>query len=233
MKKSLFLFSILAVFSTFGLTRGLSLQAQDTIYPFAPDYPFFNDSAFGVIDSCWTTSPLIGCCCILGIEHNNVPAQTVVTGLALPYRFGTKPFGYRFGELVPAPYPKFPDTISIQGVIIQIDSNDYEHPTIHYTNPVVWNYNETPHVRPYDCHIAFSSLLECGGRDTVVEAYALYFDSPVVVGGTVYLGFVRKREKAPDTSYYFSPNADEGLLGLGWNKKWGCILYVSVRVRRR
>jgi hypothetical protein len=121
--------------------------------------------------------------------------------------------------LVPAPYPKFPDTISIQGVIIQIDSNDYEHPTIHYTNPVVWNYNETPHVRPYDCHIAFSSLLECGGRDTVVEAYALYFDSPVVVGGTVYLGFVRKREKAPDTSYYFSPNADEGLLGLGWNKK--------------
>ena len=216
MKKNLFLFSILAVFSTCGLTRGLSLQAQDTIYPYAPDYPFFNDTIYGVQDSSfWSTKYYTGSSGFSAIEHTNVP-QTIVTGLAIPYRFGTMPLD-RHG----LPWPYCSDTISIQGIIVQIDSNDYENPTIFYTKPVVWNYNETPHVRPFDCHLAFMSSSECGIMDTVVEAYSLYFETPIVVGGNVFLGYVRKRDNnvADSFDYYFEKNIDEGLLGPQWNSK--------------
>ena len=223
MKKNLFLFSILAMFSTCGLTRGLSLQAQDTIYPYAPDYPFFNDTIYGVQDSSWRPYIYPGCADIMPVEHTDVPAQTMVSGLAIPYSFGTKPMRYNG-----LPWPNYPDTISIRGVIVQIDSDDYEHPTIFYTNPIVWNYNETPHVRPYDCHIAFVNSPASCKRDTVVEAYSLYFNTPVVVGGSVFVGIARRREKAIDSSYYNLINLDEGLMTPVWHNKCSS-LYPNLR----
>ena len=159
-----------------------ALRAQDTIYPYSPDYPFFKDSAYRIVDTplwdMWDYNP----CELRAIEHKNVHA--VVTGLALPYHFGTKRLMWNN-----MPEPGSSDTIALQGVLIQIIGNDYNNPIIHYTNPVVWNYNETPHVRPYDCYLAFQSSIECGEMDTVLEAYSLYFDEPITVTGDVFLGY--------------------------------------------
>ena len=172
-----------------------TLRAQDTIYPFNEDYPFFKDSSFRLEDTGgWEMYYLIPSA-IRGFEQRNV--QAVVSGLAIPYHFGTRS---------PIPSPTRRDTISIRGAIIQIVDSDYSNPIIHLTEPLIWDYNETPHVRPYDCYLAYRSSTECGGMDTVMEAYSLYFNHPVAVSGNVFVGYVRSIGD-PDA---FS-NVDEGM----------------------
>jgi hypothetical protein len=197
MKRIVILISLLVSFCT--------LQAQDTIYPFNEDYPFFNDSVYHVIDAdteSWcryiffTTE-------LNALEHKNV--QAVVTGLAIPYQFGYRP-EY---ELYAA------DTISMQGLLFQIENNDYDNPNIHYTDSVVWNYYETPHVRPYDCHIAFRNHSECGEIDTVVEAYSLYFKHPIEVNGDMFIGIRFRRYNG--VLGWHEINRDEGLLDRTFN----------------
>ena len=65
-----------------------TLRAQDTIYPFNEDYPFFKDSSFRLEDTGgWEMYYLIPSA-IRGFEQRNV--QAVVSGLAIPYHFGTR-----------------------------------------------------------------------------------------------------------------------------------------------
>ena len=85
-------------------------------------------------------------------------------------------------------YPEFEDSWNhLYGALVTIDSNDYYHPTIHLTNSYV------VHDDPYNYHIALHTNSKCGTMDTVVDAYALYFDEPVSVSGTFYVGFYIKR----------------------------------------
>ena len=171
MKRITLVISFLVLFCTLG--------AQDTIYPFAENYPFFKDTAYRVMDTGEWRLYYYFSSAIRAVEHKNV--QAVVTGLAIPYRFGTR-------STIAI---NRPDTISVRGAIIQIVDSDYSNPIIHFTNPVVWNYNETPPVRPYDCYLAYRSSTECGDMDTVLEAYSLYFNYPIVVSGNVFVGYIR------------------------------------------
>ena len=173
------------------VTLHISVTAQDTIYPYSPDYPFFKDSAYRVVDGTSWDMLDYPPCWLRAIEHRNVHAG--VMGLAIPYHFGTRRIWQNN-----IPEPGSPDTIALQGVLIQIIGNDYNNPIIHYTNPVVWNYNETPHVRPYDCYLAFKSSTECGEMDTVLEAYSLYFNEPITVSGDVFLGYRIKHDHNAD-----------------------------------
>lgn len=186
------------------LVSAIAVRAQDTIFPFAPDYPFYRESITQVQgDAQWRLSPVAYW--DLRVLKHTIP-QSFVSGLAIPYVFGTRILD-RFGE----PYPGSPDSILIYGVLMQIDSNDYEHPTIHYTRPVVWIDGETPKVRPYDCYLAFKSDTECGPMDTVVEAYSLYFDSALSLSGDVYLGIRRKAYPENNGNIYGHYNNGEGV----------------------
>jgi len=174
-----------------------SLQSQDTIYPFDENYPFFNDSAFRAI-SYWTNDYMWNAR-IVAIEHRNVHA--VVSGLAVPYNFGIRT------------NPVSPDSISVQGVLITIAGNDYDNPQVYYTNSVKWKYNETPHARPYDRHLAFMSYSDCGVMDTVFGAYSLYFNHPIEVGGSVFLGI-----RMHCYGWSCHSNEGEGLPSPVWNR---------------
>ena len=156
-----------------------TLHAQDTIYPFDENYPFFKDTAYRVVDTTGWNMYYLYPSAIRTFEYKNI--QAVVSGLAIPYHFGTRD---------PVPHPNRRDTISVRGAIIQIVDSDYSNLIIHLTEPVIWDYNETPHVRPYDCHLAYRNSTECG-MDTVMEAYSLYFNHPVAVSGNVFVGYVR------------------------------------------
>ena len=183
-----------------------ALWAQDTIYPYASESPFFKDSIFSDFggDTCWSyymPHPLNA----TAVKHTLRDSQYVVTGIALPYRFVDSCPEYGIGSL--NDYDVF-----IQGMIVQIFNKDTSHPVIHYTKPL-WRYaKEIPHVRPYDCRIAFNPPASCFNIDTVLDAYSLYFDHPVSVSGDVYIGILRSvnRPTMP-TMWYGCPTE-----GLSW-----------------
>lgn len=177
------------------------MRAQDTIYPFDEDYPFFNDSAFRAITlwgGNWNAGGEVRV-----IEHRNVNA--FVSGLAIPFNFGTRysPIG--------------PDSISVQGVLIKIAGNDYRNPQVYYTNSVKWRYTEVPQVRPHDRQLAFRSHTDCGVMDTVIGAYSLYFDQPIQVNGRVFLGY-KTNHYRENPRRFISPNEGKGAVGPAWDE---------------
>ena len=166
-----------------------ALRAQDTIYPYDPQSPFFKDPIFSEFggDTCWCPgTSTIYIERAYAVKHSLGESQYLVTGIAVPYRFADSCPGYR------PIHPQIYDyNLFVQGMIVQIINKDTAHPVIHFTKPV-WRYaKETPHVRPYDCRIAFNPPASCINIDTVLDAYSLYFDNPVSVSGDVYIGYLR------------------------------------------
>ena len=85
-------------------------------------------------------------------------------------------------------------THTAQGALVTLPggSADWQHPTVHLTNTMS-HYRQAP-----DCYISFYDTSEgkhCEGViDTVVPAIAYYFDEPITVTDTFYLGSYLKRE---------------------------------------
>ena len=153
-----------------------TLQAQDTLYPLENRVVYSMDTSYiheyDTVCGCGGT--------IYGENgYNNLTVfrytgQATISGIALNISFRI--------------FPEWEDSWNhVYGALVTIDSNDYYHPTIHLTNSYV------VHDDPYNYHIALHTNSKCGTMDTVVDAYALYFDEPISVSGTFYVGFYIKK----------------------------------------
>ena len=159
----------------------LALKAQDTIYPFEPGqvYDYMqSDNYYLRYSHIVTPIP----------EAHYFQLQSVVvrdqmvTGLAIPgfYREGLN--HYYSGE-----------PVKIWGVIATIDSNDYNHPTLHFTRPFTIDHAEANEIvyLPSDCYIGAHHTAECMDfifKDTIFGAKIFYFDEPLILSDTFYVG---------------------------------------------
>ena len=78
------------------------------------------------------------------------------------------------------------------GALVTFDSGDYNRPNIRLTSTHI-EYGQAT-----DCYIAYSnpdSQSKCGPLDTVIDGYALYFDEPIMVTDTFFLGGYFKIER--------------------------------------
>ncbi len=73
--------------------------------------------------------------------------------------------------------------IEVRGVLIKIHNNDFNNPEYHFTRPVFSN-----STRPCDHYMNFDHPNCMYPWDTVVPVYSLYFEHPVAVTDTAYLG---------------------------------------------
>lgn len=161
-----------------------ALRAQDTINPEIPGL-YYIDTSYIHIENYYGTghffSPIVEvdntsmtCYGNLIGAVKYIGHQVTISGIALPFIFNT--------------YPEFLDSWNhLYGALITIEGNDYSHPTIHLTNSYV------THDDPYNCHIALNAESECGKMDTLVDAYALYFNEPINVSGSFYVGYYLKQ----------------------------------------
>jgi len=169
MKRILIVF-ILAI-SVFGL------RAQDTINPFLMDpitIPCIRDSAFKfhvALDNTWANDSVCNQglynCTLHDLQSLSQP-QPTVTGLNIAMSFGASTHR---------------KSIEVKGVLIKIHNNDFNNPEYHFTRPVFSN-----SMRPCDHYMNFDHPNCMYPRDTVVPVYSLYFEHPVAVTDTVYLG---------------------------------------------
>ena len=159
-----------------------TLRAQDTIYPFAPGQIFESDS----INNYENNPP--------GFENFSaldyirfcpaVVSDRMVTGLAI-----SGDYLERLNHLYPG------EPVKIWGVIATLDSNDYRHPTFHFTQPLTLNQVETHYPYGYtnlpsDCYIGIHYTAECPDKveiDTVFGAAILYFDNPLILNDTFWM----------------------------------------------
>ena len=75
-------------------------------------------------------------------------------------------------------------SIEVRGVLIKIHNNDLNNPEYHFTRPVFSN-----STRPCDHYMNFDHPNCCMYPwDTVVPVYSLYFEHPVAVTDSAYLG---------------------------------------------
>ncbi len=171
-----------------------TLRAQDTIRPYDPNYPQFVDTGFiqyvSYMDSLiWNGDGIL----IDGYEdhtfssrnglHANryiVPPhvqQIMVTGVTLPV------------------IPSAVNESVYRGVLLTFDSGDYFHPTIHMTNSTL-TYQDT---QGFNCYVHFPAATRCKegqlSYETYIGAHALYFDPPIFVTDTFYIGFYVYRPK--------------------------------------
>ena len=81
----------------------------------------------------------------------------------------------------------------LRGALVTFDSGDYQNPQIRLTA------SNVVHGQPTDCYIYFNhqSFMDsihheitskCERVDTIIPGYALYFDEPITVSDTFYLG---------------------------------------------
>ena len=180
-----------------------ALGAQDTIRPYDPNYPQFWDTGFiqymsycdsnvmysllfeGYRDS--TFASRNG----LHADRYIVPShvgQVMVTGVTLPVTPSA------FNESV------------FRGVLLTFDSGDYLHPTIHMTNSTL-TYQDT---QGFDCYVHIPEASRCKEEqisyETYIGAHALYFDPPIFVADTFYLGFYVYRPKESWPGCYWGVN---------------------------
>ena len=154
-----------------------ALRAQDTINPFLMDSltpTILRDSAhlFNIILGSQGDSTYI----IRRIRTygHDFPEQRLVTGLNIATKFGNK---------------AAKDSVEVRGVLIKINDKDFQHPVCYFTQPVT----AASH-RPIDHYMAFDhdtsniTAINCLRMDTVVPVYSFYFDNPIPVSDTVYLG---------------------------------------------
>ena len=154
-----------------------TLRAQDTINLFLMDSltpTILRDSAhfFNIIlgsqgDSTYLSRELRS-------YGHNFPENRIVTGLNIAMKFGNK---------------AVKDSVEVRGVLIKINDKDFQHPVYYFTQPVT----AASH-RPFDHYMTFDhdtsniTAINCQRMDTVVPVYSLYFDNPIPVSDTVYLG---------------------------------------------
>ncbi len=169
MKKIVLIISLLVSVCT--------MRAQDTINPFLMDSltpTILRDSAhlFNIILGSQGDSTYI----IRKIRTygHDFPEQRLVTGLNIATKFGNK---------------AAKDSVEVRGVLIKINDKDFQHPVCYFTQPVT----AASH-RPIDHYMAFDhdtsniTAINCLRMDTVVPVYSFYFDNPIPVSDTVYLG---------------------------------------------
>ena len=158
-----------------------TLKAQDTIYPFEPGqiYDHMQSDVYYIGPhgiACGGPS-------IHSFQLQSVVVQDqMVTGLAIP--------GF-YPECLNHFYPGEP--VKIWGVIATIDSNDYNHPTFHFTRPFTIDHaeeNESVYLSG-DCYIGAHYTAECIDKediDTILGAKIFYFDEPLILSDTFYVG---------------------------------------------
>ena len=165
----------------------VTLKAQDTIYPYDPDFPQFYDTGF--IQYNYLPDDSIGNTEFYGYygsvsddERNGLHAyrylvpphvqQVLVTGVALPIK------------------PSVRNESVIRGVLLTFDSNDYLHPTMYITHSTL-SYQDT---QGFDCYVSIPETTRCGKHYAgYIGAHALYFNPPILVTDTFYIGFDIKR----------------------------------------
>ena len=92
----------------------------------------------------------------------------------------------------------------LRGALVTFDSGDYQNPQIRLTA------SNVVHGQPTDCYIYFNhqSFMDsihheitskCERVDTIIPGYALYFDEPITVSDTFYLGNYVRREATKRT----------------------------------
>ena len=151
------------------------MRAQDTINPFLMDtitLPCIRDSAFdfhiGLDNNTWHDSIRYQ-----GIYHCYLHdfqrlTQPTVTGLNIAMSFATSTHR---------------KSIEVRGVLIKIHNNDFNNPEYHFTRPVFSN-----SMRPCDHYMNFDHPNCMSPRDTVLPVYSLFFEHPVAVSDSAYLG---------------------------------------------
>ena len=154
------------------------MRAQDTINPFLMDpitNPYIRDSAFNyhvALDGTWANDSFFNVgwsLCALHDFRSLTQPQPTVTGLNIAMSFGTS---------------SHTKSIEVRGVLIMIHNNDYNNPECHFTRPVFSN-----SLRPCDHYMNFDHPNTCTeSGDTVVPVYSLYFEHPVAVSDSAYLG---------------------------------------------
>ena len=162
MKKIVLFISL--VFSVCGL------RAQDTINPFTMNpatLPVLRDSAYRLHlnlagnDSAYS-SRYISC------NAHIFDSFSWVTGLNIAMSFRDNLLN---------------DSVEVRGILIKIHDKDYEHPEYHFTRPVISNSR-----RPLDRYMTFDNPGCICPTDTVLPVYSLYFEEPIEVSDTVFLG---------------------------------------------
>jgi hypothetical protein len=176
---------IIIVFSM--LLSSSALNAQDTLHAFGVDHPMFLSSF---------DQSLIGNGRFLGMPNrfafNQITHQWELNNVDV-YRFVLPPCLRRCRIAGVA----FKCSIELEsdttwGALVTFDSGDYNRPNIRLTSTHI-EYGQAT-----DCYIAYSnpdSQSKCGPLDTVIDGYALYFDEPIMVTDTFFLGGYFKIER--------------------------------------
>ena len=161
------------------------LRSQDTIFLFRMDYmdsvyPIMKDSTSRfIIDIDGSGDDFFDSYFQRTVYGDRiiVPPRTIVWGLNVATFLGPR---------------SIRDSVNIRGVVVQVVNGDYNNPICHYTNPL----RAVSH-RPYDLYWAFDHPTLCLTNehdtnsyyvDTVLGVYSLYFDSPIQVADTIYVG---------------------------------------------
>lgn len=166
----------------------VTLQAQDTIYPFEPGQTLIHDTIgenkLGMLYSVSTRiidySTVYERAVLLTAVNLD---QCVVTGLVISFRYWT--YWYR-----PSNYDS--DTVLMRGVIATVDSDDYAHPHFYVTR--IRGYSLAPSwgsTTLHDCYVGLNTKNACEEEkefDTVLYACYFYFEEPIPLSGTVYVG---------------------------------------------
>ena len=168
MKRIVILISLLVSFCT--------LWAQDTINPFLMSSitpTILRDSSFRysiLLGSEGDSVIYEGRC----HTSRHVLPNSVVTGLNIAMKFSNMAVR---------------DSLEVRGVLLMVHNNDFQHPVCYFTRPVT----AVSH-RPYDHYMSFEHPSMCEETDTVVPVYSLYFEHPIQVSDTVYLGRIVTRQ---------------------------------------
>ena len=178
-----------------------TLRAQDTIHPFSTDYPQFIDTGFMQhyllpdrpidYDSFYRTRP-----------HHCTPTWTDPDSGINVYRFVVPPHVQQVlvtGVTIPI-RPSIKNQSVYRGVLLTFDSNDYLHndylhPNIRMTSSTL-SYQDT---QGFDCYIRVPDSSSCGkGYGGYIGTHTLYFDQPILVTDTFFVGFYVSRIQSYD-----------------------------------
>lgn len=154
------------------------LGAQDTIYPFRIDYM---DSVYPIMKD--STSRFT-------INRGEMPYyQRTVYGHSIIVPSGSIVRGLNVAAFLD--WRSFRDSVEIRGVLAEVVNGDFNNPICHFTHPL----RAVSH-RTYDLYWAFDHPTLCMNSiadteyyvDTVLGVYSLYFDIPIQVRDTIYVG---------------------------------------------
>ena len=164
-----------------------TMRAQDTVYPFTANYPIYcNTDAIHYVgnyfcggengamvpmlipDELWDTATRMWHMNRLVAVRYCLPPNTLtaVNGVAISYRFPS----HRGSQ------------ITLHGVLVTFEGNDYEHPNIFRTT------NCAVRGMTNNYHIALDYESDCGVLDTILDAYSFFFDSSIYVTDTFFVG---------------------------------------------